>query len=174
MARLLALGTGFLALGGRSPRMVRRLLTNEGWKRLTLHNIGSQYGHSRVPDKTVKLRGYPVSIRQLAVTDLGRERPTPLPTNQFQTRAADLIDRHARRMVFENASAESIDFFHMDALSSEIPLKIDADPRSTMMAGTLCRLLARRIGRSRERQRAPAVRALNAQHPHHPHSTPAD
>ena len=134
--------------------MVRKLLASEGWKRLTLHNIGRQYRHPRVLDKTVKLRGYPVSIRQLAVTDLGHERPTLLLTNQLQAKAADLIDRYARRMVIENAIAESIDFFHMDALSSEVPLKIDADLQFTMMAGTLYRLLARRIGRGYERQRA--------------------
>ena len=154
LARLQALGIGFLTLRRRSSKMVRKLLASEGWKRLTLHNIGRQYRHPRVLDKTVKLRGYPVSIRQLAVTDLGHERPTLLLTNQLQAKAADLIDRYARRMVIENAIAESIDFFHMDALSSEVPLKIDADLQFTMMAGTLYRLLARRIGRGHERQRA--------------------
>ena len=76
LARLQQLGIGFLTLRRRSPRMVRELLASEGWKRLTLHNIGRQYRHPRVLDKTVRLRGYPVSIRQLAVTDLGHERPT--------------------------------------------------------------------------------------------------
>ena len=154
LARLQKLGIGFLTLRRRSPRMVRKLLASEGWKRITLHNIGRQYRHPRVLDQTVKLRGYPVSIRQLAVTELGRERPTLLLTNQLQARPADLIDRYARRMVIENAIAESIDFFHMDALSSEVPLKINADLQFTMMAGTLYRLLARRIGRGHERQRA--------------------
>ena len=154
LARLQQLGIGFLTLRRRSPKMVRDLLASEGWKRVTLHNIGRQYRHPRVLDQTVKLRGYPVSIRQLAVTELGHERPTLLLTNQLQARAADLIDRYARRMVIENAIAESIDFFHMDALSSEVPLKIDADLQFTMMAGTLYRLLARRIGHGHERQRA--------------------
>ena len=81
LARLRQLGIGFLTLRRRSPRMVRELLVREDWKRVTLHNIGRQYRHPRVLDQTVKLRGYPVSIRQLAVTELGHERPTLLLTN---------------------------------------------------------------------------------------------
>ena len=146
LAQLEELGIGFLTLHRRSPKVVRELLANEDWKRVTLHNIGRQHRHPRVLDQTVKLRGYPASIRQLAITELGPERPTLLLTNQLQARAADLIDRYARRMVIENAIAESIDFFRTDALSSEVPLKIDADLQFTMMAGTLYRLLARRIG----------------------------
>ena len=57
-------------------------------------------------------------------------------------------------MVIENAIAESIDFFHMDALSSAVPLKIDADLQFTLMAGTLYRLLARRIGHGHQSERA--------------------
>ena len=154
LARLQELGIDFLTLRRRSTKMVRKLLARDGWKRLTLHNIGRRYRHPRVLDQKVRLRGYPAPVRQLAIIDLGHERPTLLLTNQLRAKAADLIDRYARRMVIENAIAESIDFFHLDALCSEVPLKIDADLQFTMMAGTLYRLLARRIGRGHEKQRA--------------------
>ena len=154
LARLQDLGVGFLSLRRRSKQMVRKLLAQDGWTRLTLHNIGHHYRYPRGLDQEVKLRGYPVKIRQLAVTDLGRQQLTLLITNQLRAPAAELIDRYARRMVIENAIAESIDFFHLDALSSEVPLKIDADLQFTMMAGTLYRLLGRRIGRGHEKQRA--------------------
>ncbi|MCY4594719.1 MAG: hypothetical protein OXC19_07960 [Bryobacterales bacterium] len=49
---------------------------------------------------------------------------------------------NSRHMVIENAIAESIDFFHMDALSSAVPLKIDADLQFPLMASTLYRLPA--------------------------------
>ena len=153
LARLQALGIGFLTLRRRSTQMVRKLLARDGWKRLTLHNIGRRYRYPRVLDQKVKLRGYPAQVRQLAVTDLGHQQPTLLITNQLRAPAAELIDRYARRMVIENAIAESIDFFHLDALSSEVPLKIDADLQFTMMAGALYRLLGRRIGRGHEKQR---------------------
>ena len=48
LARLQALGIGFLTLRRRSSKMVRKLLASEGWKRLTLHDIGRQCRHPNV------------------------------------------------------------------------------------------------------------------------------
>ena len=42
---------------------------------------------------------------QIAITDLGHERPTLLITNQTDVPARELVDRYARRMVIENTSA---------------------------------------------------------------------
>lgn len=78
------------------------LETVAGLKRFALREIGGQHRHLRVLDKTVKLRGYLVSNRQLAVTDLGYERSTLLLTNQFLARAADLIDCYVGRKVIED------------------------------------------------------------------------
>lgn len=44
-------------------------------------------------------------------------------------------------------SAESIDFFHMDALSSAVPLKIDADLQFTLIASSLYPPLGRPVSR---------------------------
>ena len=57
-----------------------------------------------------------------------------------------LIDRYARRMVIENAIADAIDFFHMDALSAAVPMKVGLDLQLTLIAGGLYRLLAIRLG----------------------------
>lgn len=57
-------------------------------------------------------------------------------------------------MVIENCIQESIDFFHLDALSAAVPLKIDVDLQFTLLASTLYRLLARRIGHGHERTKA--------------------
>ncbi len=64
--------------------------------------------------------------------------------------ASQLIDRHARRMVIENAISDAIDFFHMDALSASVPMKIDPDLQFTLMASALYRLLVVRIGHGKE------------------------
>ena len=50
-------------------------------------------------------------------------------------------------------SAESIDFFHMDALSSAVPLKIDADLQFTLIASSLYRPLGRPLHPAREKAR---------------------
>ena len=53
-------------------------------------------------------------------------------------------------MVIENAIADAIDFFHMDALSAAVPMKIDLDLQLTLMASGLYRLLAVRLGNGKQ------------------------
>ena len=53
-------------------------------------------------------------------------------------------------MVIENTIADAIDFFHMDALSAAVPLKVHLDLQVTLMADTLYRILARRLGNGME------------------------
>ena len=55
-----------------------------------------------------------------------------------------LID-HAQRMLIENGIYEAVQFFHLDALSSMVGLKVDFDLQLTLMAGSLYRLLAERV-----------------------------
>jgi len=48
-------------------------------------------------------------------------------------------------MIIENGIADSIDFFHMDALSSAVAMKVDCDLQLTLMASSLYRLLALKV-----------------------------
>ena len=84
-------------------------------------------------------------IRQLIITDLGHEEPTFLLTNQLHRSASKLIGRYAQRMIIENGIADGIDFFHRDALSSAVAMKVDCDLQLTLMASSLYRLFALRI-----------------------------
>ena len=61
------------------------------------------------------------------------------------------MGRYAQRMIIENSIADGIDFFHMDALSSAVAMKVNCDLQLTLMASSLYRLLAIRIGRGYER-----------------------
>ena len=81
---------------------------------------------------------------------MGHEEPTLLLTNQLTATAARLIERYAQRMIIENRIADGIDFFHMDALSSAVAMKVNCDLQLTLMASSLYRLLAGRIGRGYE------------------------
>ena len=49
-------------------------------------------------------------------------------------------------MFIESSIADAIDFFHMDALSSAVAMKVDCDLVLALIAGTLCRHFASRIG----------------------------
>ena len=156
LAALNRLGIDFLTLRKRTRTLLAAIaaVPASDWKQVRLTNVGRIYRTPRVLDQQVRITGYPDAIRQLAVRDLGHENPTLLLTNQMTTPAGQLVDRYARRMVIENAISDAIDFFHMDALSAAVPLKIDLDLQITLMANALYRLLAARLGNGRQRSRA--------------------
>ncbi len=58
---------------------------------------------------------------------------------------ARLITRYAQRMLIENALSDAVRFFHMDALSSSVGLKVDFDMALVVIASGLYRLLAQRM-----------------------------
>ncbi len=145
--RINAEGIDFLTLRRRSgsrPAAVAARPDSE-WKQVRLNNVGRIHRTPQVPDQRVRITGYREGIRQLAARGLGHERPTLPLTNQMKTSASQPVDRHARRMVIENA----IDFLHMDALSAAVPMKVDLDLQLTLMASGLHRLLAVRLGNGR-------------------------
>ena len=96
------------------------------------------------------LTDYDGPIRQIAILDLGHEEPTLLLTNQLRRSAAKLIGRYARRMLIENNIEDGVSFFHMDALSSAVALKVNCDLQLTLMASSLYRYLGQRIGNGYE------------------------
>ena len=71
-------------------------------------------------------------------------------TNQLRRSPAKLIGRYAQRMIIENNITDGIDFFHMDALSSAVAMKVDCDLQLTLMVSSLYRLLAANIGNGYE------------------------
>ena len=74
----------------------------------------------------------------------GHDKPTILLTNQSAS-APKLITRYARRMLIENSLSDAVRFFHMDALSSAVGLKVDFDMALLVIASGLYRLLARQM-----------------------------
>src|SRR5205085_10749516 len=65
-----------------------------------------------------------------------------------------LIGRYAQRMLIENQIEDGIDFFHLDALSSAVALKVNGDLLLTLMGSSLYRLLAARVGHGYETAKA--------------------
>jgi len=150
--RLNQRGIDFITLRRRSHKMLATLahLPASAWRRVALQNVSRAYRRPRVLDDTIHLKGYDGPLRQLTVADLGHEEPTFLVTNQMRRAASTLIERYAKRMVIENSIADGIDFFHMDALSSAVAMKITCDLQLTLMASSLYRLLGAQVGRGYE------------------------
>jgi hypothetical protein len=78
-------------------------------------------------------------------------------TNDDDTATKQLIERYARRMTIEQRLAEAIRSFHLDALSSAVPLNVDLDVALSVLAGAVCAVLRRGYHRS-----LPVVRKYNA------------
>ena len=68
--------------------------------------------------------------------------------------APKLIQRYAQRMIIENNIADAIDFFHMDALSSVVAMKVNLDLQLTLMASSLYRLLGAKLGNGYEKAKS--------------------
>src|SRR3989454_9512574 len=137
-----------MTLRRRSPQMVQEVqqLPLSAWRRIELTSISREYRTPRILDQNISLAGYAGPLRQLVIADLGHEDPTFLLTNQLRRAAPQLIGRYAQRMIIENGIADGIDFFHMDALSSAVAMKVDCDLQLTLMASSLYRLLGAQIG----------------------------
>jgi len=85
------------------------------------------------------------TFRQFFIKDLGHDEPTILLTNDQRSTAGQLISRYARRMLIENALADAVRFFHIDALSSSVGFKVDFDMALLVVASGLYRLMANRM-----------------------------
>jgi hypothetical protein len=55
------------------------------------------------------------------------------------------IARYAKRTLIENALADAVRFFHIDALSSSVSFKVNFDMVLLVIASGLYRLMARRM-----------------------------
>lgn len=150
--RLNKMGIQFITLRRRSREMLAEIFAQpaSAWRRIELDSVTRLYRTPRILDKKISLSRYQGPIRQITITDLGHEEPTLLLTNQLTRSAAKLISRYAQRMIIENNIADGIDFFHMDALSSAVAMKVNCDLQLTLMASSLYRFLASKIGKGYE------------------------
>jgi len=145
LAVLDGLKIDFITLRRRSPQIMKDIvcLPRSAWRTVELDISTRKYRTPRVYEQTVRIHGR--AFRQLYIQDLGHEDPTVLLTNQRRTSAKQLITRYAHRMLIENALSDAVRFFHMDALSSAVGLKVDFDMALLVVASGLYRLLAQRM-----------------------------
>lgn len=144
LAQLDERGITFITLRRRSAGLLREIaqLPPSAWRRLTLDVPTRKYRTPRVYEQPVVLAKR--TFRQLYILDLGHDNPTVLLTNERRS-AAKLITRYAQRMLIENALCDAVRFFHLDALSSAVGMKVDFDLALLVIASGLYRRLARRM-----------------------------
>jgi hypothetical protein len=152
LSELNRMGIQFITLRRRSKNLLAEIARTpmSTWRRVELENVSRAYRTPRVLDQRITLKDYDGPLRQLTIAELGHEDPTLLLTNQLKRSASHLIGRYAQRMLIENNIEDGIDFFHMDALSSAVAMKVNCDLQLTLMASSLYRLLAVRVANGYE------------------------
>src|SRR5499427_724712 len=143
--RLDAEGITFLTLRRRSPKLLDEAanLPASAWRTVELDIPHRKYRTPRFYEQKARPLGR--AYRQFFITDLGHDEPTILLTNDTRSTVKQLITRYAKRMLIENALADAVRFFHIDALSSSVGFKIDFDMALLVVASGLYRLMANRM-----------------------------
>jgi transposase len=137
-------GIAFITLRRRGATLMSRVaaLPDDAWQPVRLERPGKHRDVS-VAEMTATINKR--EFRQLAVRGLGRDQPTLLLTNQRQRTPKALIERYAKRWAIENSLAAQIRAFHLDALSSQVPLAVDLDTTLSVLCDSIYRSFARHL-----------------------------
>jgi len=148
LGQLSGRGIRWLTLRQRGKSELARLdaLPASAWKIAAVARSG-RYRRPRLHEDMIKLTGVSAKVRQIAIKNIGRDEPTLLITNDLTTPGKNLFARYAERMMVENELDAYIGGFHLDALTSGVPLNVDLDTTLTVVAGNLYRLLALKLSR---------------------------
>lgn len=148
LSELSGRGIRWLTLRQRGKTELARLdaLPAAQWRTAVIARSG-RYRRPRLHEDMVKLTDISGHVRQIAIKNIGRDEPTLLITNDLTTPGKNLFARYAERMMVENELDAYIGGFHLDALTSGVPLNVDLDTTLTVAAGNLYRLLALKLSR---------------------------
>jgi hypothetical protein len=137
----------FVTIRRRGAAILRHLEGQpaSAWKRAVIDIPKRCHTHIHYIEEAVRLRGYEGLIRQIAVTGLGRDRPTLFLSNDLEETPRELIVRYAGRNRIEDGLGISVNFFHLDCVASEVRLNVDLDATLTVIANGCYRWLASRL-----------------------------
>jgi hypothetical protein len=144
LARLDNMNITFMTLRARSPKLKTEvaLVPASAWREIELDVPTRKYRFPKVHEQHVRIEKR--DFRQIFIKELGHEEPTILLTNDRRS-AKQLVTRYAKRMLIENALSDAVRFFHMNALSSAVGIKVDFDMALLVIASGLYRQLAEKM-----------------------------
>lgn len=135
----------FITLRRRGHKLVEEVEGLAPWKRISIPHEKRKYPQPMAHESRMELHGYDGELRQIVVRGNGREKPAFLITNDFDAPVELIVGNYARRWRVENGIAEAVKFFHLNALSSPILVKVHFDVVMTMIADTLYSRLAQQL-----------------------------
>ena len=140
-------GIHFVSIRRRGPAILKRLaqVPDGDWHTTTIDIPKRRHKHIRYLDQHITLDHYDGTLRQIAVTGLGREQPTLFLANHPNASPREMITHYARRNGIEDGLGTNVNFFHMDNLASEVRLNVDLDVTLTVIANSCYRWLASKL-----------------------------
>jgi hypothetical protein len=147
LSRLTEQQIWFVTIRRRGSNVLRRLqsLSASSWRDAVIDIPKRRHREISYVDERVTLAEHQGELRQVAVRGLGREQPTLFLSNNFEVRPRELVMNYARRNGIEDGLGTSVNFFHLDCLSSEVRLNVDMDTVLTVLANGCYRWLATRL-----------------------------
>jgi hypothetical protein len=145
LAELNAQGIKFITLRRRGKNLLDNIEALTPWKRINIPHAKRKYPNPLVHESFITLRGYDGGLRQVIVRGNGHEKPAFLISNDFEVPLELFVSDYARRWRVENLISEAVKFFHLNALSSPILIKVHFDVVMTMIADTLYNMLAQKL-----------------------------
>jgi hypothetical protein len=137
----------FVTIRRRGPRLIERLLERPAtdWTGAVIDIPKRRQQRIRYLEQPVSLSDYQGTLRQIAVTGLGRPQPTLFITNHPDASPREMIMNYARRNRIEDGLGTNVNFFHLDCLASEVRLNVDLDAILTVVANGCYRWLAHQL-----------------------------
>lgn len=140
-------GIKFITLRRRGSSLIQNAqqLPQSQWTTIKIDNSKRKHSSPKINESEISLSGYDGTLRQLIVTNIGREQPTFIITNDFEMPVKQVFLKYARRWLVEKSIAEQIDFFHLNLVSSSIVVKVDFDLTMTLLTYSLYKMLAKNL-----------------------------
>jgi transposase len=145
LSALNAQGVRFITLRRRGKKLLDQVKHLKPWKKIHLDTVKRKYPNPLIHESIISLKGYEGLLRQVIVKGNGHEKPAFLIANDFDCPLELLVGNYSRRWRVENAIAEAVKFFSLNALSSPILVKVHFDVVMTMIADTLYSMLAQKL-----------------------------
>jgi hypothetical protein len=137
----------FVTIRRRGARLLKHLRERSpsDWTSTVIDIPKRRHQKIRYLEESVSLPGYEGQLRQIAVTDLGRQEPTLFIANHPDASPRTMITNYACRNRVEDGLGTNVNFFHMDCLASEVRLNADLDVVLTVIANGCYRWLAHQL-----------------------------
>jgi transposase len=141
------MGIHFITLRKRGKKLLAAVdqVPHNHWGKIHLDIPKRKYKNLLIFDSIIELTGYGDKLRQIVLKGTGRDLPSFLITNDFQSPVDSLVFRYAKRWRIENGIGEAVKFFSLNALSSPVLIKVHFDVLMTMIAHALYHFFSQKL-----------------------------